>query len=129
MVNPPTQDCCYVALELSRAKWLVGALLPGRSKVSTALVPGGATDALLDVLDRFAARASREAGRSVPVKVCYEAGYDGFWLARFLLARGVETHVRARSGELLGVAARSPGQDRPPRRPGHGVHPQGLPAG
>lgn len=93
MVNPSTQDCCYVALELSRAKWLVGALLPGRSKVSTALVPGGATDALLDVLDRFAARASREAGRSVPVKVCYEAGHDGFWLARFLLARGVETHV------------------------------------
>lgn len=93
MVNPSTQDCCYVALELSRAKWLVGALLPGRSKVSTALVPGGATDALLDVLDRFAARASREAGRSVPVKVCHEAGYDGFWLARFLLARGVETHV------------------------------------
>jgi hypothetical protein len=42
MVTPSTQDCCHVALELSRAKWLVGALL--------------------DVLGRFATRASREAG-------------------------------------------------------------------
>ena len=112
MVNPSTQDCCYVALELSRAKWLVGALLPGRSKVSTALVPGGATDALLDVLDRFAARASREAGRSVPVKVCYEAGYDGFWLARFLLARGVETHVLDPASFLVSRRGRRAKTDR-----------------
>jgi len=25
--------------------------------------------------------------------VAYEAGRDGFWLARWLLARGFETHV------------------------------------
>ena len=24
---------CYVALELSQAKWLVGAFLPGRAKI------------------------------------------------------------------------------------------------
>jgi transposase len=112
MVNPSTQDCCYVALELSRAKWLVGALLPGRSKVSTVLVPGGATDALLDVLDRFAARASHEAGRSVPVKVCYEAGYDGFWLDRFLLARGVETHVLDPASFLVSRRGRRAKTDR-----------------
>ena len=129
MVNPSTQDCCYVALELSRAKWLVGALLPGRSKVSTALVPGGATDALLDVLDRFAARASREAGRSVPVKVCHEAGHDGFWLARFLPARGVEAHVLDPASFLVSRRGRRAKTDRLDRRPGDGVHPQGLPAG
>jgi hypothetical protein len=113
MVDPPTQDCCYVALELSRAKWLVGALLPGRrSKVSTALVPGGATDALLDVLDRFAARAGREAGRSVPVKVCHEAGHDGFWLARFLPARGVETHVLDPASFLVSRRGRRAKTDR-----------------
>jgi transposase len=112
MVDPPTQDCCHVALELSRAKWLVGALLPGRSKVSTALVPGGATDALLDVLDRFAARAGREAGRSVPVKVCHEAGHDGFWLARFLPARGVETHVLDPASFLVSRRGRRAKTDR-----------------
>ncbi len=42
MAISSTQDC-YVALELSRAKWLIGALLPGRSKVVTMQVPGGDT--------------------------------------------------------------------------------------
>src|SRR3712207_6176346 len=92
MAEPSSKDC-YVALELSRAKWLVGALLPGRSKVTTTVVPGGDTTALLDALGRFAARASRETGQAVAVRACFEAGYDGFWLARFLLARGIETHV------------------------------------
>ena len=32
MTRIPAQDC-YIALELSRAKWLVGALLPGRAAV------------------------------------------------------------------------------------------------
>ena len=77
MAEPSSPDC-YVALELSRAKWLVGALLPGRSKVTTTMVPGGDTAGLLDALGRFAARASREAGQAVPVRVCFEAGYDGF---------------------------------------------------
>ena len=67
MADPSTQEC-YVALELSRAKWLVGALLPGRSKVTTTVVPGGDTAALLDVLGRFAARASRETGQAVAVR-------------------------------------------------------------
>src|SRR3954462_8321019 len=57
-----SSQTCYVALELSRAKWLVGALLPGRSKVLTTLVPGGDTAALLDVLHRLAARGTREVG-------------------------------------------------------------------
>src|SRR3712207_8680217 len=98
MAEPPSQDC-YVALELSRAKWLVGALLPGRSKVTTTVVPGGDTAGLLETLGRFAARAGRETGQAVSVRVCFEAGYDGFWLARFLLARGIETHVLARGIE------------------------------
>ncbi len=49
--------------------------------------------AVLIWLGRLAARAGRDGGQAVSVKVCFEAGYDGFWLARFLLARGIETHV------------------------------------
>ena len=45
MATSPTQDC-YIALELSRAKWLVGALLPGRSTITTTLVPSGDAAAL-----------------------------------------------------------------------------------
>lgn len=49
---------CYVALELSRNKWLVGALLPGADKVKTSSVSGGDTDGLLSALNRITARAA-----------------------------------------------------------------------
>jgi transposase len=111
MADPSTQDC-YVALELSRAKWLIGALLPGRSKVVTMQVPGGDTAGLLDVLSRLTARASREAGPAVSVEVCCEAGYDGFWLARFLLARGIETHVLDPASFLVSRRGRRAKTDR-----------------
>ena len=112
MAEPSSQDC-YVALELSRAKWLVGALLPGRSKVTTTVVPGGDTAALLDALGRFAARAGRETGQAVAaVRVCFEAGYDGFWLARFLLARGIETHVLDPASFLVSRRGRRAKTDR-----------------
>ena len=112
MAEPSTQDC-YIALELSRAKWLVGALLPGRSKVTTTVVPGGDTAALLDALGRFAARAGRETGQAVAaVRVCFEAGYDGFWLARFLFARGIETHVLDPASFLVSRRGRRAKTDR-----------------
>ncbi len=84
---------CYVALELSQAKWLVGALLPGRAKIVLHTVRGGDAAGLVDVLGKVSARASCEAGTHVPISVCYEVGYDGFWLARYLIDRGIETHV------------------------------------
>jgi hypothetical protein len=62
MADPSTRDC-YVALELSRAKWLVGALLPGRSKGTTMGVPGGDTAALLEVLGRLPRGAAAGPGR------------------------------------------------------------------
>ena len=112
MAEPSSQDC-YVALELSRAKWLVGALLPGRSKVTTTVVRGGDTAALLDALGRFAARAGRETGQAVAaVRVCFEAGYDGFWLARFLFARGIETHVLDPASFLVSRRGRRAKTDR-----------------
>ena len=40
-----TSVCC-LALELSRSKWLVGVLLPGRNKVTTYAVTGGDVPAL-----------------------------------------------------------------------------------
>src|SRR3954452_25317284 len=107
-----SSQTCYVALELSRAKWLVGALLPGRSKVLTTLVPGGDTTALLDVLHRLAARGTREVGAPVALKVCYEAGFDGIWLARLLISRGVQTYVRDPASFLVSRRGRRAKTDR-----------------
>jgi len=107
----PAQDC-YIALELSRTKWLVGALLPGRTKVTTTLVPGGDTAALLDVLHHLAARGTREVGTPVALKVCYEAGFDGFWLARFLINRGVQAYVLDPASFLVSRRGRRAKTDR-----------------
>jgi transposase len=111
MTRIPAQDC-YIALELSRAKWLVGALLPGRAKVITTLVPGGDTAALLDVLHRLAARVSCETPTPVSLKVCYEAGFDGFWLARFLISHGIETFVLDPASFLVSRRGRRAKTDR-----------------
>jgi transposase len=48
---------------------------------------------LLAVLHRWRDEAAR-AGRTITrIAVAFEAGRDGFWLARWLAARGVEAHV------------------------------------
>ena len=37
--------------------------------------------------------AERSGRKITRIAVAYEAGRDGFWLARWLMARGLETHV------------------------------------
>ena len=110
-LNTLVQDC-DVAFELSRAKWLVGALLPGRAKVITTLVPSGSAAKLIEVLRRLATQACRATGGAVSLKVCYEAGYDGFWLARYLISRGIETHVLDPASFLVSRRGRRAKTDR-----------------
>jgi transposase len=50
-------------------------------------------DRLLRILETGRARAMREVSRSLEIVLCYEVGYDGFWLARLLMARGIRTIV------------------------------------
>jgi transposase len=106
------EPSCHIALELSRSKWLVGALLPGRAKVALHSVAGGDVHGLHALLQRIGARASSEAGTSVPIAVCFEAGYDGFWLARFLRQREIETHVLDASSFLVARRGRRAKTDR-----------------
>lgn len=87
-----TQDC-YVALELSRRTWLVGAILPDSPKVWTMAVPGRDTFALLASLEQLKVRAEQACDCEAILRVCFEAGYDGFWIARFLINQGIDTTV------------------------------------
>ena len=107
-----TAPRCYVALELSQAKWLVGVLLPGRAKVTLHAVRGGDAEGLAALLNKVAARASAEARQAVSISVCFEIGYDGFWLARFLLARGIDTYVLDASSFLVSRRGRRAKTDR-----------------
>jgi transposase len=87
------QDSTLIAaIELSRSSWLVGGLVPGlRRDPRKKLEPDA--PALLGLLHRWRDEAIA-AGRQIErIVVAYEAGRDGFWLARWLRARGIECHV------------------------------------
>ena len=81
-----------VVIEMSQASWLVAGIVPGVDREPLKkLEPDG--DALLRLLQRWRDEATK-AGRMLKrVVVAYEAGRDGFWLARWLRARGVEAYV------------------------------------
>lgn len=81
-----------VVVEMSQSSWLVAGIIPGVERDPLKKVEPDAAQ-LLALLDRWRAEAAR-AGRPVErVALAYEAGRDGFWLARWLRARGVAAHV------------------------------------
>jgi transposase len=82
-----------VALELSKARWLVGIALPRSSKISRYGVTGGDTAGLLKLLQAARAKAAQLGFSEARVVSCYEAGYDGFWLDRWLKQHGVNNRV------------------------------------
>jgi len=47
-------------------------------------------DKLLALIEQARARVTRALGVKPEVVSCYEAGYDGFWLHRVLVAAGVK---------------------------------------
>jgi transposase len=87
------QDSTVIAvIEMSQLKWLVTAVVPGVERQPLKKLEAN-EESLLKLLHRWrteAGQAGREIKRTV---VAYEAGRDGFWLARWLRARGVETYV------------------------------------
>src|SRR5262249_2200759 len=85
---------CLIAIELSKASWVVGVVQPHlRKKPSQYRLTAGDWKSLLKLIERIRQQVGRELGRAVEVISCYEAGYDGFWLHRLLEAHGVRNHV------------------------------------
>jgi len=87
------QDSTLIAaIEMSQKSWLVGAMVPGVERQPLKkLVPDA--EALLRLLQRWREEAVAAGGRIARLVVAYEAGRDGFWLARWLQARGIEAYV------------------------------------
>jgi len=81
-----------VVVELSEASWLVAGLVPGVARQPLKkLAPD--PDALLRLLKRWKAEAVKTGQTIGRIAFAYEAGRDGFWLAQWLQARGIEVHV------------------------------------
>jgi transposase len=79
-------------IEMSRSSWLVAGVIPGVDRYPLKKLEPDA-ESLLRLLRRWQDEATR-AGRTINrTAVAFEAGRDGFWLARWLRARGIEAHV------------------------------------
>src|SRR5205823_7845010 len=79
-------------IELSLKSWLVAGLVPGverRPLKKLAAEP----EAVRHLLERWRGEALKAGRRIKRVAVAFEAGRDGFWLARWLRERGVEAYV------------------------------------
>ncbi|HEX5896267.1 MAG TPA: IS110 family transposase [Thermoleophilaceae bacterium] len=87
------QDSTLVAVvETSRSSWLVAGIVPGIGRHPLKKLDPS-EEALLALLRRWRDEAAG-AGRTITrLAVAFEAGRDGFWLARWLRARDVEAHV------------------------------------
>jgi transposase len=92
-LNILDQDSTLIAvIEMSQSSWLVAGIVPGVERHPLKkLTPQ--EDQLLELLHRWRHEA-RQAGRQISrIAVAFEAGRDGFWLARWLRTRGIEAHV------------------------------------
>jgi transposase len=108
----PQPATLFVALELSKAKWLVGLHSPMADKVSRHTIAGGGAPALLMLIGAARRRAEAGLGGTVRVVTCYEAGYDGFWLHRLLVAHGIANQVIDPASLLVNRRARRRKTDR-----------------
>lgn len=82
-----------VAIELSQRSWVVVSHSPDRDRLSRHKLAAGDVDGLLALIGQLRRRAEQTLGQGPVVASCYEAGYDGFWLHRRLLAAGIENLV------------------------------------
>jgi transposase len=81
-----------MVVEMSAASWLVAGMIPGIDRLPVKKLESD-PDGLLRLVERWRAEAVK-AGRTIArIALAYEAGRDGFWLARWLRTRGVEAHV------------------------------------
>jgi len=111
-VSTSNEQSIYAALELSKNSWLLAIQVPGRDNPSLYPIGGGNAEGLMAKLDAARNRLAKVSGQTPKVTLCYEAGYDGFWLTRFLEQRGIECLVMEPASLQVNRRARRVKTDR-----------------
>jgi len=115
-VSSPTtsgEQTLYAARELNKNSWLLAIQLLDRDNPSLHPIKGGDAEGLITKLDAPRQRLAKTSGQVPKLTLCYEAGYDGIWLARFLKLRGVDCRVMDPASlqvDLRGFGARRRGR-------------------
>jgi transposase len=87
----PNQTLTAV-VELSKKTWLVAGIIPGVERQPLKKLAADENE-LLKLLERWRAEAEKAGHKITRITVAFETGRDGFWLARWLRARGIEADV------------------------------------
>ena len=87
------QDKTIIAvIEISQSSWLVAGIVPGIERHPLKKLEPSEEE-LVRLLTRWRAEATKKGHTITRIAVAFEAGRDGFWLARWLRARDIETYV------------------------------------
>lgn len=81
----------HLAFELGQTQWKLGFTTGLGQRPRQRTIAARELGALARELERAKERFGLAA--AVPVVSCYEAGREGFWLHRWLVARGITSHV------------------------------------
>ncbi|MER9850952.1 hypothetical protein NKJ55_27145 [Mesorhizobium sp. M0106] len=81
-----------VVVEMSQNNWLVAGMLPGVQRHPLKKLDPD-PNALLGLIARWRSEAEAAGMPIDRVALAFEAGRDGFWLARWLQTRGIDAHV------------------------------------
>lgn len=87
--SKPKVPCLYMAYELSNKEWKLAFGTGGNPRIRK--MPARDLPVLWKEIEMAKERFGLPA--DAPVVSCYEAGRDGFWLHRYLIAHGVENIV------------------------------------
>jgi len=103
------ESTLIVVVDMSQSSWLVAGIVPGIERHPLKKLDPD-EQALMQVIQRWREEAVKSGRTIARTVLAFEAGRDGFWLARWLRLRGVETYVIHSTS--VAVAARAPaGQD------------------
>src|SRR5258706_15943122 len=92
-LTPLKPDGTLIAvIEMSLSSWLVAGIVPGVERHPLKKLEADES-ALLKLLNRWREEAEKAGHRIEGIAVAFEAGRDGFWLARWLRARDIEAHI------------------------------------
>ena len=81
----------HVAFELGLGEWKLGFTIGPAQAARMRTV--GALDGAAVLREIARAKVKFGLAADAPVRSCYEAGRDGFWLHRWLLAQGIDNVI------------------------------------